>query len=286
MLSEERDQDTLEDALLKLHEERDLDEFRETSPTILLNAVPGDYFVWMESLIVSPAEPLHNTMRWEHPPRLKPRHVARLDQLAVKHPFMLHARKTGNWGPMRLSDFWTDEQLQGSDHWRAAYRELKVGRLLSCTAFRGNRIGTINICRPLGAPDFSDRDLAMLGLLTPHYMQALHAAEGVTAHRDRGTQPLASLGLTPREVDIAVWLARGRTNPEIAAILSLRPRTVEKHVERMLSKLGTRNRTAAAMLISGTVVLKARPAPGPEAAAPGVGTRPKARKQTKRTSRR
>ncbi|WP_354637595.1 ATP-binding protein [Kitasatospora camelliae] len=46
--------------------------------------------------------------------------------------------------------------------------------------------------------------------------------------------------LSPREREVAEYLARGATNQEIATALFLSPRTVEQHVARVLRKLGTR----------------------------------------------
>jgi non-specific serine/threonine protein kinase len=43
--------------------------------------------------------------------------------------------------------------------------------------------------------------------------------------------------LTKREMDVAVWVARGKTNKEIATALSISPRTVEVHVDRIMRKL-------------------------------------------------
>jgi DNA-binding NarL/FixJ family response regulator len=59
---------------------------------------------------------------------------------------------------------------------------------------------------------------------------------------------LASLGLTPRETEVLTWIAQGKTNCEIGMILSACTGTVCKHVERILSKLGVENRTAAAII--------------------------------------
>ena len=42
------------------------------------------------------------------------------------------------------------------------------------------------------------------------------------------------------------WVAAGKTNRDIAAILGARPRTIEKHLERIYEKLGVETRTAAA----------------------------------------
>ena len=56
----------------------------------------------------------------------------------------------------------------------------------------------------------------------------------------------AGLELTTREADVLALLATGLTNKEIADRLYLSPRTVEKHVERILTKTGQANRTALA----------------------------------------
>ena len=57
---------------------------------------------------------------------------------------------------------------------------------------------------------------------------------------------LISLGLTEREAEVLTWIARGKGNYEIGVILGTRPRTICKHVERILAKLNVENRTAAA----------------------------------------
>jgi len=53
-------------------------------------------------------------------------------------------------------------------------------------------------------------------------------------------------GLTEREGEVLLWLARGKSNQEIAQILSMSPRTVNKHLEPVFRKLSVENRTAAA----------------------------------------
>jgi DNA-binding response OmpR family regulator len=56
------------------------------------------------------------------------------------------------------------------------------------------------------------------------------------------------LQLTQRESEVLMWIARGKSNRDIAEILSLSPRTVNKHLEQIYAKLGVENRAAAAAL--------------------------------------
>jgi DNA-binding CsgD family transcriptional regulator len=58
---------------------------------------------------------------------------------------------------------------------------------------------------------------------------------------------LASLPLTPREREILSLVAAGKTNADIAILLTISSRTVQKHLEHVFQKLGVETRTAAAM---------------------------------------
>ena len=59
---------------------------------------------------------------------------------------------------------------------------------------------------------------------------------------------LSSLPLTRRESEILAYVAVGKTNPEIGIILGISWRTVEKHMEHILQRLGVETRTAAAAM--------------------------------------
>ncbi|MBF5095810.1 response regulator [Azospirillum sp. INR13] len=56
------------------------------------------------------------------------------------------------------------------------------------------------------------------------------------------------LSLTAREAEVLMWIANGKPNRDIAEILGLSPRTVDKHLEQIYSKLGVENRAAAAAM--------------------------------------
>ena len=53
------------------------------------------------------------------------------------------------------------------------------------------------------------------------------------------------VALNDREVECLTWSARGKTSPEIAAILGLSKRTVDFHIENACRKLNASTRTEA-----------------------------------------
>jgi DNA-binding response OmpR family regulator/DNA-binding CsgD family transcriptional regulator len=64
------------------------------------------------------------------------------------------------------------------------------------------------------------------------------------------------LALTQREAEVLFWIARGKSNRDIAEILDLSPRTVNKHLEQVYAKLGVENRASAAALAVRTLVMR------------------------------
>jgi DNA-binding CsgD family transcriptional regulator len=59
--------------------------------------------------------------------------------------------------------------------------------------------------------------------------------------------------LTTREQEVLSWVARGKTNAEIAELLWLAPSTVRKHLENVYAKLGVNTRTAAVTRFLGLI---------------------------------
>ena len=69
--------------------------------------------------------------------------------------------------------------------------------------------------------------------------------------RDRGALALAErYGLSLRELEVALLLADGRSNVEIAAAVKVSTHTARHHTQHVLGKLGVRSRSRAAALIS------------------------------------
>ena len=93
----------------------------------------------------------------------------------------------------------------------------------------------------LGAPGDANRVVATL---REHGVAAKKAQRG--GRRSYGDQ------LSPRELEVARLVATGRTNRQIAEVLYLSPKTVERHLSVAMRKLGVSSRTALAVRAADT----------------------------------
>jgi predicted ATPase/DNA-binding CsgD family transcriptional regulator len=121
---------------------------------------------------------------------------------------------------------------------------VSIGRLAQAQAQRKVAVGAFSAARLIiedlaaGIPDAQVQDtfLRAATLQLPPRAQPTPRQ----AARDR------SGGLTERERDVAALVAQGQSNRGIATVLILSERTVEKHVERIMAKLGVSTRAQIA----------------------------------------
>jgi DNA-binding CsgD family transcriptional regulator len=105
--------------------------------------------------------------------------------------------------------------------------------------------------------DFSDREVSLLHLLAPHVALAYRNLLRVDALEKQleavpfpSPEQLRKVGLTRRESEVLYWIMQGKTDPEIAEILSenarsISFRTINNHVANIFGKLKVHNRTGA-----------------------------------------
>jgi DNA-binding CsgD family transcriptional regulator len=64
-----------------------------------------------------------------------------------------------------------------------------------------------------------------------------------------GSSMRGALDLSPREREVAEWVAQGKSNEEIAIILGISAHTVKNHMDKIFRKLGVENRCSAAIAV-------------------------------------
>jgi DNA-binding CsgD family transcriptional regulator len=101
-----------------------------------------------------------------------------------------------------------------------------------------------------GGSGFTDRERDLAELMRPHLANLYRLGVAIETTRELPADApfdRAAAPLTSREREVLDWVAAGKTNRDVAAILGASPRTVEKHLERIYEKLGVETRTAAVM---------------------------------------
>jgi DNA-binding CsgD family transcriptional regulator len=165
-----------------------------------------------------------------------------------------YRRQTGSGEALALSDFVSPAQMERLAIYREYYRPIGLEDDLSINVTMEDVVICASTMRAKRGFGSDEREL--MNALRPHFKQAWTNAKAFTRASakptGRGWSPDAfekCFGLTPREAEVLLWLAQGKTNPEIARILGIRPYTVRTHVERIFTKLGVNNRHAATLRV-------------------------------------
>jgi DNA-binding NarL/FixJ family response regulator len=101
----------------------------------------------------------------------------------------------------------------------------------------------------LGADDYLTKPVAKADLLKAIAVRFVRAAQQTTNEFKPDFTSAARLierfRLTPRAAEVLLWVAQGKTNPEVASILQISESTVKKHMMEVMDVLGVDTRTAA-----------------------------------------
>ncbi len=177
------------------------------------------------------------------------------DRHFFEHPLVRHHGIEGGRTTWRVSDSMSRSEFHRSAIYADYYRRVGLEHAVAVPLWMDGRTLVSLVLNRKGL-DFSERDRERLELLRPHlsFLYRLACANGSPQATEDAPVPLRPVQpdpmpapLTPRERDVMHWLAHGKTDAEIAALLGCSPRTVHKHLEHTYVKLGVETRTAAVM---------------------------------------
>jgi DNA-binding NarL/FixJ family response regulator len=110
-------------------------------------------------------------------------------------------------------------------------------------------LADLRIGMGLGADDYLPKPVTRLDLLTAVRTRLQrHAQQRQSFAPDfSDATPLEKLGISPREAEILLWMAQGKSNADIAVICDISLGTVKKHALHIFEKLGVESRSAATL---------------------------------------
>jgi HD-GYP domain-containing protein (c-di-GMP phosphodiesterase class II) len=138
------------------------------------------------------------------------------------------------------------ERLDGSGYHRGLPGNLlSIGARILAAADSYQAMIEVRPYRPAHTPEAAAAELrreVRIGRLDGDAVNAVLAAAG---HRTRAARRAWAAGLSDREVEVLRLVARGLSNNQIGARLSVSPRTVQHHLEHIFDKAGVSTRAAA-----------------------------------------
>lgn len=100
----------------------------------------------------------------------------------------------------------------------------------------------------LGADDYLSKPVTRVDLLAAVRTRLQrHAQQRAFVPCFDSAAPLEKLGISPREAEVLLWMAQGKSNGDIAIICGISLGTVKKHTNHIFEKLGVEGRNAATL---------------------------------------
>jgi DNA-binding CsgD family transcriptional regulator len=163
------------------------------------------------------------------------------------HPLVrYHAHERGP-GARRISDSIPFTKFRESGLYNDYYRRLGIDHVVALPLHVDNE-RLVSFVLNRSGRDFGERDMAALNAVGPALAALYRQLKSLEEMRNVLGRRQAALGaLTAREREVLGWVAAGKSDQQIGAILGVSPRTVQKHLQNVYDKLGVESRTAAVM---------------------------------------
>lgn len=160
---------------------------------------------------------------------------AAFDRHFHEHPLVRFHAYQGGRVPQRITDSVPFEQFRRTALYNDYYRRIRIDHAIALPIYVRDGL-LVSFVLNRTRRDFTERERALLEVLRPHLAKIY--------------QRISTVGqLTARETEVLRWVAAGKSNAQIGAILRISARTVQKHLQNIYDKLGVESRTAAAMRV-------------------------------------
>jgi DNA-binding CsgD family transcriptional regulator len=191
----------------------------------------------LTTLSVCDLDSNHRSVVSDAPGSISPRQIEVFDRYFPEHPLVRAHGRNPAAVTRRISDLLPGESFLETPLYNDYYRPIGIRHTMALPIYVDQRLLVSFVFNRASSP-FGERELHLAETLRPH-LANLYRLVG-------SDLPVTGAALTAREREVLEWVAAGKTNRDIAAILGARPRTIEKHLERIYEKLGVETRTAAA----------------------------------------
>jgi len=170
---------------------------------------------------------------------------------AASHPFWQKDPAFFGERAVRESDVFTDEEFMALPMAREVFLPSGAHRIMGVLMLHGEYSLDLSAHRVVGRPAYSDAERGRLQIYRGHVLRAYRQAQQRTVGKLPAADRLryAFPELTQRQVEVAVWVAEGRSNEAIAGAMSVSQDTVKAHLKAIFSKIGTDSRLALAKLV-------------------------------------
>ena len=172
---------------------------------------------------------------------------ARVRAYLWQHPVLAHWRAGPSTEVLQPTDLISQRQFRRTDFYALCFRPTGMEYQIAAGLSWPGRVGGFTVNRSRSRT-FTGLEVALVQHLRPHVERAFAMALRAALP---APQPPVVEGLTPRQGEVLRWLGLGKRNAEIAVILGISSRTVDKHVEHLFGKLGVETRSAAVAALAG-----------------------------------
>jgi DNA-binding CsgD family transcriptional regulator len=210
-----------------------------------VQCLPGLVASELTTLSVCELDTGHRSVVSDQPGALSRREIDTFDRHFFEHPLVRAHGRNPAAVTKRISDLVSHADFQRTALYGDYYRAIRIDHVMAVPIHVDGRY-VVSFVLNRSRREFSERERECLEVIRPH-LGALYRFGVAIRRADERFADAASLPLTPRERGVLQWVAAGKTDRDIAAILGISPRTVHKHLQRVYEKLGVETRTAAVM---------------------------------------